>query len=207
MSSTPCQQEGTHTHLQALQVTAKARAFHIDEGLGEKHKGDVTHPWPWLGSPEAQGCCLGGAVASRSSVAPTPPHPKSSYPRGHPPACHAWRRVLVVPGDRVVQGVPLAPHLGHPGREERVLFVRAAQAMARGKGGNSMSCPSTPALTFSPFSPGSPGIPGNPWGPMAPCEGNQLRVRWRGKGVTSTHRPNSPPPTPLTGLPSSPGSP
>lgn len=75
MSPTPCQQEGTHTHLQALQVTAKARAFHIDEGLWEKHKGDVTHPWPWLGCPEAQGCCLGGAAASRSSVAPTPPHP------------------------------------------------------------------------------------------------------------------------------------
>lgn len=84
----------------------------------------------------------------------------------------------MVLGDRVVQGVPLAPHLGHPGREERVWFVRAAQAMARGKGGSRMSCPPTPALTFSPFSPGSPGIPGNPWGPMAPCEGNHLGVRW-----------------------------
>jgi len=91
-------------------------------------------------------------AASRSSVALYPP-PKSLSPRGHPPACHAWMRVLAVPGDRVVQGVPSAPRLGHPGTEERAQFVSIAQLPARGRGGSGVCCPPTaaPALTFSPF--------------------------------------------------------
>lgn len=34
----------TPTHPQALQVTAEARALHVDEGLGEKHGGMSGHP-------------------------------------------------------------------------------------------------------------------------------------------------------------------
>lgn len=119
----------------------------------------------------------GLAAASHSSVAPYP-SPKSLYPRGHPPACHAWMRVL---GDQAVQGAPLALRLGHPGTKERVRFASVAQPSARGRGGSSVCHPPTliPALTFSPFRPGSPGIPGNPWGPISPCKGEQSGVsRW-----------------------------
>lgn len=70
---------------------------------------------------------------------------------------------------QVVQGVLSAPCLGHPGIEERVRFVGAAELGMRGRG-------ATPALTFSPFWPGSPGIPGNPGGPISPCKGERWGV-------------------------------
>lgn len=62
------------------------------------------------------------------------PSLKSLYPRGHPPACHSWRRVPVVPEGQVVQGVPSAPGLGHPGTKERAWFGGSAKLGVRGRG-------------------------------------------------------------------------
>lgn len=106
----------------------------------------------------------------------------------------------------MVQGVPSAPLLGHPGTEERPWFVGgAAELGVRGREG--MLCPPALALTFSPFRPGSPGIPGNPGGPISPCKEEHWGIsRWQGKGVGVPHHPATPS-IPLTGLPSSPGSP
>lgn len=51
--SWPVGQALTPTHPQALQVTSEARALHVNEGLGEKHKGDVRHHQPGSGYPSA----------------------------------------------------------------------------------------------------------------------------------------------------------
>lgn len=195
--SLPAGQALTRTHPQALQVTAEARALHVNEGLGEKHEGDVRHQQPGSRYPEVQGFCLrdGGSIPHYCVLVDHPP--KSLCPRGYPPACHAWRRVLVVLGGQVVQGVPLVPHLGHPSTE-RVQFASAAKSMARGRGGSSVCRPppQAPALTFSPFRPGSPGVPGNPWGPISPCKAEGWGVSgWQGKGMAGTHHPPPPHPT------------
>lgn len=183
--SQPAGQALTPTHPQALQVTAEARALHVDEGLGEKHEGDVRAPGGTGAGPGAAGSTphLYGLM--------DPPSPKPLHPRGHPPACRSWRRVLAVLEGRVVQGVPSAPCLGHPGTEERARFGGAAKLGLRGRGGTFR--PPTPALTFSPFWPGSPGIPGNPGGPISPCRGEQRGVsRRQGKGVAVPHHPATP---------------
>lgn len=46
------------THPQALQVTTEARALHVNEGLGEKHKGDVRAPGGTGAHPGAAGITL-----------------------------------------------------------------------------------------------------------------------------------------------------
>lgn len=39
----PAGRRGPHTHPQTLQVTSEARAFHVNERLGENQKGNVRH--------------------------------------------------------------------------------------------------------------------------------------------------------------------
>lgn len=178
----PAGQAPTRTHPQSLQVTSEARALHVYEGLRDRHKDDVRHRQPRSGHPVAQGC-----IPHLSGLMGNPTSPKIPVSQGHPPACHAWRRVLEVLAGQVVRGVPLAPHLGHPGSEERVWFARTAKLMVRGRGSSGVCCTPTLALTFSPFRPGSPGVPGNPCGPISPCKGERCEVsRWQGKGVAGT---------------------
>lgn len=161
-------------HPQALQVTAEARALHVDEGLGEKHREGVRKP----GGSTSPLCGEGG-----------PPSLTAPCPRGHPPACHSWRRVLVVPEGRVVQGVPSAPRRGHPGTEERAGFGGAAKRGLRGRGGHVL--PPNTGTHLLPLQARLPRHPGEPRGSHFTLPRGAVGVsRWRGKGGPSPVTPH-----------------
>lgn len=135
-------------------------------------------------------------AASHTTVSWWITPPKSLCPRGYPPACHAWRRVLVVLGDQVVQGVPLVPHLGHPSTE-RVQFESAAKSMARGRGGSGVCRPPHTGTSthLLPLQTGLAWCPGEPLGPHIALQRGGVGGQWvaRQGGVWHPSLPTPPP--------------